>query len=153
MVELRVPPLRDRLEDIPEFIDFFSRKFAAQYGRPLWQPSAETLKQFCEFNWPGNVRQLSHIIEQSYILSCEPALPNHDAPSRAMPPLPFMDLAKLRSAAVRQALHATRGHKGRAAKLLGVHANTMTRILSQMEEEGESLELVEEPSPTRGRSK
>jgi transposase len=53
--------------------------------------------------------------------------------------LPFTDLAKLRSTAVRQALANTRGHKGKAAKLLGVHANTLTRILAQMEEEGESL--------------
>ena len=76
MVELRVPPLRDRVEDIPEFIEFFSRRFAARYQRPLWQPDADTLKQFCEFPWPGNVRQLSHVIEQSYVLDCAPSLPH-----------------------------------------------------------------------------
>lgn len=137
MVELKVPALRDRVEDIPEFIEYFSRKYAEQYDRPYWTPNAETLRQFCEFSWPGNVRQLSHVIEQAYVLDCEPSLPNGSSDTRSEANLPFMDLGKLRSTAVRQALAATRGHKGKAAKLLGVHANTLTRILSQMEEDGE----------------
>ena len=137
MVELKVPALRDRVEDVAEFIDFFSRKYAAQYNRPLWTPDAEALRQFCEFNWPGNVRQLSHIIEQSYVLDCVPSLPDVASGSRSDLNLPFMDLGKLRATAVRQALSATRGHKGKAAKLLGVHANTLTRILAQMVEDGE----------------
>jgi DNA-binding NtrC family response regulator len=51
-----------------------------------------------------------------------------------------MDLDKLRRAAVRQALRATRGHKGRAARLLGVHANTMTRLLAQIRRDDENGE-------------
>lgn len=137
MVELRVPALRDRVEDIPEFIEFFSQKFSAQYNRPHWKPNAETLREFCSFSWPGNIRQLSHIIEQAYVLDCEPSLPNSASDTRGDLNLPFMDLGKLRATAVRQALAATRGHKGKAAKLLGVHANTLTRILAQMVEDGE----------------
>lgn len=135
MVELRVPALRDRVEDIPEFIEFFSRQFAKRYNRPQWQPDADTLKRFCEFPWPGNVRQLSHIIEQSYVLDCVPLLPHAEPQQRSDSTLPFMDLNRLRNAAVSQALETTRGHKGRAAKLLGVHANTLTRLLAQMETE------------------
>jgi DNA-binding NtrC family response regulator len=135
MVELKVPPLRDRVEDIPEFVDFFSRQFAQRYGRPLWKPDPDVLKRFCEFPWPGNVRQLSHVIEQSYVLDCVPHLPHVEAPLPCDAALPFMDLTRLRNAAVRQALETTRGHKGRAARLLGVHANTLTRMLAQMEAE------------------
>ncbi len=133
MVELHVPALRDRVEDIPEFIEFFSRRFAAQYQRPLWMPEAETLKRFCEFAWPGNVRQLSHVIEQSYVLDCAPYLPHVEPTLQVDVTLPYMDLTRLRFAAIHQALQTTRGHKGRAAKLLGVHANTLTRMLAQME--------------------
>src|SRR5207253_1974921 len=68
MVELRVPPLRQRVDDIPELIEFFTGRFAKKYRRPLWRPDAETLRDFCEFDWPGNIRQLSHVIEQSYVL-------------------------------------------------------------------------------------
>src|SRR5215211_289698 len=139
MVEFNVPPLRNRVDDIPQFVEYFSRKFAARYGRPLWCPSGETLREFCEYRWPGNVRQLANIIEQAYVLDCEPRLPERANTQRmADASLPFMDLGQLRRAAVRQALRATRGHKSRAARLLGVHPNTMTRLLAQLREEADS---------------
>ncbi len=133
MVEFHVPPLRHRVDDIPHFVEFFSRKFAARYQRPLWRPTSETLRQFSEYRWPGNIRQLANIIEQAYVLDCEPQLPERPSSRRvAESSLPFMDLAQLRCAAVRQALRATQGHKSRAARLLGVHPNTMTRLLAQL---------------------
>jgi DNA-binding NtrC family response regulator len=140
MVEFHVPPLRQRVDDIPQFVEYFSRKFAARYHRPLWRPTSETLREFCEYRWPGNIRQLANIIEQAYVLDCEPQLPSQpDNRRMADASLPFMDLGQLRRTAVRQALRATRGHKSRAARLLGVHPNTMTRLLAQLrdEEEGE----------------
>jgi DNA-binding NtrC family response regulator len=153
MVELKVPALRYRIEDVPEFVEYFSQRYAQQYERPRWTPSPETLREFCEFSWPGNVRQLSHVIEQAYVLDCEPSLPTSVSGSRSESALPFMDLGRLRATAVRQALAATRGHKGKAAKLLGVHANTLTRILAQMEEEGELFEApIANPSSSKGNS-
>ena len=131
MIELKVPALRERSEDIPEFIDFFSRQFAKRYRLPVWQPAPETLAEFCAFDWPGNVRQLSHVIEQAYVLQIEPQLPVRSVAKTAQGSgsLPCLDLAKLRQEAIKQALEITRGHKAKAAKLLGVHANTMTRLL------------------------
>ncbi len=131
MVELRIPPLRKRVEDIAEFISFFAEKFASQYKRPVWKPDGETLRQFCEYPWPGNVRQLAQVIEQSYVLDCAPSLPDAARGPRAAGPLPSLNLALLRREALRQALRATGGHKGRAARLLGVHHNTLTRMLSE----------------------
>jgi DNA-binding NtrC family response regulator len=136
MVEFLVPPLRQRVDDIPHFVDFFSRKFAARYSRPLWQPNGETLREFCEYRWPGNIRQLANVIEQAYVLDCEPRLPERPNTRRITESsLPFMDLTQLRRAAVQQALRATQGHKSRAARLLGVHPNTMTRLLAQLRDE------------------
>jgi DNA-binding NtrC family response regulator len=136
MVEFRVPPLRQRVDDIPQFVEHFSRKFAARYRRPLWKPDAETLRQFCEYLWPGNIRQLANIIEQAYVLDCEPRLPERPNTRRlAEAALPLMNLSQLRRIAVQQALRATQGHKGRAARLLGVHPNTMTRLLAQLRRE------------------
>jgi DNA-binding NtrC family response regulator len=135
MVELHVPALRERVEDIPAFVEFFARVFAERYGRTKWQPDAGAVRCFCEYAWPGNIRQLSHIIEQSYVLDCAPALPDHNPEPTASGDieLPCLDLTQLREAAVRQALRVTRGHKGRAAKLLGVHANTLTRLLAAIQ--------------------
>lgn len=135
LVELQMPALRDRVEDIPMFIEYFSRKFAARYDQPVWKPDAVTLRSFCEYPWPGNVRQLSFIIEQSYVLQCEPRLPGSSNPGeRRAASLPFTNLDRLRSAAVEQALRITGGHKGQAAEMLGVHPNTLTRLLSQKDD-------------------
>jgi DNA-binding NtrC family response regulator len=139
MVEFLVPPLRQRVDDIPHFVEFFSRKFAARYERPLWRPNSDTLRQFCEYRWPGNIRQLGNVIEQAYVLDCEPRVPERINTRRiSEASLPFMDLSKLRRVAVEQAMRATQGHKSRAAKLLGVHPNTMTRLLAQLRDEEES---------------
>jgi len=154
MIELRIPPLRERPEDIPEFVEYFSRAFARSYRMAEWRPSADTLTQFQAFDWPGNIRQLSHVIEQAYVLQVEPQLPVRARPTPLSFPapqsapqepeqdqtsidgkLPFVDLNLLRKCAVRQALEMTRGHKARAAKLLGVHANTISRLIREVEAE------------------
>lgn len=135
LVELRMPPLRERTADIPLFIEYFSRKYSTRYGRPVWQPSPDALRAFCEYRWPGNIRQLSYVIEQSYVLECEPTLPGQSVGRLGSVDLPFTDLCKLRRAAVEQALRTARGHKGQAARLLGVHPNTMTRLLGRLGKE------------------
>jgi DNA-binding NtrC family response regulator len=132
MIELRVPPLRERKEDIPQFIEFFAQKFADRYRLPVWEPSADALAEFCSFQWPGNVRQLEHVIEQAYVLQTEPKVPVRSIAQASSGKLPCLDLAKLRDQAIKEALEITRGHKARAAKLLGVHANTMTRLLKDI---------------------
>jgi DNA-binding NtrC family response regulator len=139
MVELRVPPLRQRIDDIPELIEFFSARYAAKYKRPVWRPDDETLRDFCEYDWPGNIRQLSHVIEQAYVLESAPMLPRPAANNRSSGELPYFNLARLRNEAVRQALAVTRGHKGRAAKLLGVHPNTLTRLVTLPDPEDAAL--------------
>lgn len=134
LVELKIPALRERTEDIPLFMQFFAERFAEKYNRERWEPKESDILEFQNFTWPGNIRQLSHVIEQAYVLDCQPTLPSART-SNIDRTLPFLDLGRLRNAAVTQALRTTRGHKGRAAKLLGVHANTLTRLLAQMRDE------------------
>jgi DNA-binding NtrC family response regulator len=146
MIELRVPALRERAEDIPSYIEFFSQRFAERYRLPVWTPSADAIAEFCSFDWPGNVRQLEHVIEQAYVLQMEPKVPTKGAKAAAAAApgrLPCLDLAKLREQAIREALQITRGHKAKAAKLLGVHANTMTRLLKELDGDasGESTDV------------
>jgi DNA-binding NtrC family response regulator len=136
MIELKIPALRERIEDIPLFVDFFARRLADRYRLPAWEPTPEVLAEFCRFPWPGNVRQLEHVIEQGYVLQTDPMLPTPKRPVRdgnGSGRLPCLDLAKLREQAIKEALEMTRGHKANAAKLLGVHANTMTRLLREID--------------------
>ena len=145
MVELRMSPLRERIEDIPELIEFFSSRYAIKYQRPLWRPDPDALRDFCEFDWPGNVRQLSHVIEQSYVLDSRPTVPGGSCDRAVSTTLPSFNLTRLRNEAIRQSLEVTKGHKGRAAKLLGVHPNTLTRLLAQNDSTEREL-LRREPS-------
>jgi DNA-binding NtrC family response regulator len=144
-IELAVPALRDRPTDIPLFIDHFRLFFAAKFGVEPWTPDAATQARFMRYRWPGNVRQLAQVIERVYALDAPPVLPADEglatvespviapavAPAGSGNPLPVVNLDELRKLAVRQALAMTEGHKGKAAQLLGVHLNTMTRLVEE----------------------
>ena len=74
-VDLALPTLRQQTGDIPALVRLLSSYFAAKYQRPAWQPNADTLRSLSRYSWPGNVRQLSQVIEQSYVLDCAVAVP------------------------------------------------------------------------------
>jgi formate hydrogenlyase transcriptional activator len=71
---VRVPPLRDRREDIPVLIRYFVRKFAARMGRHIETIPKETMKILAAWPWPGNIRELENLMERSVILSDGSAL-------------------------------------------------------------------------------
>lgn len=159
-VHLRVPPLRERAEDIPAFIEHFGDHYAAQYGRSPWRPGPELLARLVAYAWPGNVRQLVQTIQQLYIFadSADAVLddlfnkspPQFSRPAGAIPLTatnargtdeegqppqgsgpPTFNLRELRRRTVRAAIETTHGHLGKAAALLGVCPNTMTKLVAE----------------------
>jgi transcriptional regulator with PAS, ATPase and Fis domain len=66
---LRIPPLRERKEDIPDLARFMMQKFARKYGKPFRPLSDEFIHELCHLNWPGNVRQLENVIERCVIIA------------------------------------------------------------------------------------
>lgn len=71
---LRLPPLRERKKDIPLLADFFIAKHAALFGRPPRPLSSRALEVFCEYDWPGNVRQLENVVKNIVALGEESLL-------------------------------------------------------------------------------
>ncbi len=69
VVELHVPALRERIEDIPPLIDHFLTLFAARYRRERKNVSREALRKLCGLPWPGNVRQLEHVLLSAWLMS------------------------------------------------------------------------------------
>ncbi len=69
VIELRLPPLRQRLEDLPALADRFATQIAERLGRPRVEFSADALARLARHSWPGNVRELRHAIEQAVVLS------------------------------------------------------------------------------------
>jgi formate hydrogenlyase transcriptional activator len=71
---IRIPPLRERPEDIPPLVRYFVQRFAKQLRRPIETVSKETMEMLCQWSWPGNVRELQNVIERAVILSEGPTL-------------------------------------------------------------------------------
>jgi two-component system response regulator AtoC len=71
VIEIRVPPLRQRREEIPALLEFFLRRFAERYGRPLLRPSAALRDAINAYDWPGNVRELENTVKRFVILRDE----------------------------------------------------------------------------------
>jgi len=69
VVELHVPALRERVEDIPPLIDHFLSLFSARYRRERKPVSRDALRKLCAFRWPGNVRQLEHVLLSAWLMS------------------------------------------------------------------------------------
>jgi len=146
VVELRVPPLRDRREDIPYLTAAFVRDAARRIGRPIAgvTPAAERLLQ--QAPWPGNVRQLRNVVERACILNEDSLLGERDVAAalaagagrdgQAGPPIddphpPAMALADVARHQIEKVLREVNGNKARAARLLGLSRRSLYRRLSE----------------------
>ena len=133
VVEIRVPPLRERLDDLPALVRFFVEKHATRLQRPRVPLAPDTLSALAGRAWPGNVRELENAVERALLLGDGQALRPEDfepgvPASGAAPAEPGLDIrsASRASAAeterrlVRAALEATGGNVTRAAERLGL---------------------------------
>jgi DNA-binding NtrC family response regulator len=134
---LRVPPLRERREDIPALVEAFTRAFAREQGKPLRGITVKALRTLVSYAWPGNVRELEHEVGRLVALCPEgeavdsTMLSPHilgggpDDPHAST--VDTLDLEKnvdaLERRLISQALTQARGNRTRAAKLLGVSRN------------------------------
>lgn len=124
VLAFRVPPLRDRPEDVPTLIDRLLDDLAARFARPgaLLTDRARTWME--RYPWPGNLRQLKNVLERELILAPDGAARLDPEPpaGAGAPPRP---LAEMEAGEIRRALAYTRGHQGRAAELLGISRKSL----------------------------
>jgi len=69
VINIQVPPLRERKEDIPALVEFFTKKYCEENLKPLYRFSSEALKVLMDYYWPGNVRELENVVERAVVLS------------------------------------------------------------------------------------
>jgi len=69
VINIQLPPLRERKEDIPALVEFFTRKYCDENGKPMYRFSSEALKVLMDYHWPGNVRELENVVERAVVLS------------------------------------------------------------------------------------
>ena len=96
---VRLPPLRERRDDIPSLVHFLVKKFALRIGKHLDGVSRATMQRLMEYPWPGNIRELENVLERAIILASEDVLEIGPdlLPLRARPPPPGNSLARTRT--------------------------------------------------------
>jgi DNA-binding NtrC family response regulator len=140
VVQIKLPPLRERRSDIPLLVASFLEKFSDPQ-RPMRVLSEDAMRRLISYDWPGNVRELENAIERAVALGSGPILHVGDLPSNLQSSseqtLPEADvllpLEELERRAIMRALRETSGDKLAAARLLGIGKTTLYRKLKQYE--------------------
>ena len=135
VVHIRLPPLRERRSDIEPLAERFLGRFREQYGRDV-RLSPEAVRVFGEYSWPGNVRQLEHLLERLVILNSATTIDaaavvealDHLEPRKKA----VRSLADAEEEQIRKVLAATGGNKTRAAQILNIERKTLYRKLERM---------------------
>jgi two-component system, NtrC family, response regulator HydG len=155
VVELRIPALRQRLDDIPLLVPYFLKQFNQEHGKQVRSMSDGVLNVLMSQKWPGNVRELRNVVERMVIFcdgqelqekhlppevrspgSVPPVVP---APGQTVGPVPavrapsggVMPLNEIEKQAIFEALDQTRGNKTQAARVLGIGVRTLHRKLKE----------------------
>lgn len=145
VVQIKLPPLRERKSDIPLLVNAFLEKFSDSHGNAR-AISEDAMARLIAYDWPGNVRELENAIERAVALGSGPILHAGDLPSNLQygtgEPMPQSDellpLEELERRAILRALHEAGGDKLAAARLLGIGKTTLYRKLKQYEAESHS---------------
>jgi Nif-specific regulatory protein len=136
-ISIRVPALRDHREDIPLLVQHFLRRLVPEY-RPQIRLTEAAMERLREHSWPGNVRQLLLVLENAVVMSDGMTIDVHDLHLTAEDASPTsgpasLNLEEVEAYTIRQALRQTRGNLSQAAKLLGIHRDTLGMKLKKYE--------------------
>jgi len=143
VIAIQLPPLRDRRDDIPVFVEAFLKKIAQEHEEPLKRISEETMDAILAYDWPGNVRELENALERAVVLTKGEAIDHSAMPEkltqRRAEPLvserphgnPTLDV--IERAYITWVLQSEGGNKTRAAEVLGIDPSTLYRKLGRYE--------------------
>jgi len=141
VISIKIPPLRERKEDIPYLINYFLEKYSKEYNRRIKGISPEAMKVLLEYDYYGNIRELENIIERAIIICSSGYIQLSDLPEE----IQYNKLKQttktiqtqtnfrlLNRETILEALKETNGNKTLAAKLLGVHRTTLWRKIKEL---------------------
>jgi len=147
VIPIRIPPLRERKDDIPLLVEHFIRKSSALQRKEIIGLSPEAMDYLCSYPWPGNVRELQHVIERVIYLSSKPVIQSEDLPDYILegsleatyPTLtsfPFKEakrdwLRKFERYYLADLLTKYQGNISKVAQAARLHRKTVYRILQQ----------------------
>ncbi len=149
VLEIFVPGLRKRSEDIPELAEFFLRKFSDETGRKIKGFTPRAMEELLRYRWPGNVREMKNVIERAVVLALGEYVDHEDLVLSTLNtagdtesgifapvgPQEFQptSLAEMESEHIRRTLASTGWNKSRAAGILGIERSTLDRKIRRYE--------------------
>ncbi len=140
IVRLKLPRLCEKRVDIPLLVDYLVAKFNRIQDKQITGVSEEVMSLFMKYQFPGNVRELENIIEQSFVLCSgnviktahlPPELQPDDA-RRADSPMSPSTIKAMEKCHIEEALHRHQGHRGKTAKALGIDVSTLYRKIKSL---------------------
>ncbi len=139
VVTIVLPPLRDRIEDIPLLSRYFVDKFGRTKEKPVTGLAPDTIPLLTRYSWPGNVRELEHVIERAIALTPHPIITSEDLPETIRTATVqysarvrgWETLEELEKHYIHRVLEAHHQDHGQAAAILGIHRKTLLRKLRQ----------------------
>lgn len=138
VVELRLPPLRERREDIPLLVRLFIDQLAAENNRPVKDISVEAIEALKAYDWPGNVRELRNTLESIIVLCLREQigiddLPPHISGARPIQSViqPGMTMEEIEKEAIRRTLQQFDGHRAQTAESLAISVRTLHRKIKE----------------------
>lgn len=146
VMEISLPPLRERKDDIPMLTNFFINRISSQLDKNVKGVTTAVLRAFMQHEWPGNVRELENLIKRMIILTetdvvdvdvLPPRLLNTpQGPARALDYLVPQSLEEIEAYFISKTLRETKGNRGLAAEILGIDKSTLWRKIKryQLEE-------------------
>jgi two-component system response regulator HydG len=135
VIEIKIPPLRDRREDVPLLVDHFLRKYGQETTKKVERVTSEAVQRLLRYDWPGNVRELQNAIERAVVLSRGPILDTDDfsflAPTAARLPCESGTLQEREITYIQQVLRENDWNITRSAALLGINRVTLHKKIKR----------------------
>jgi transcriptional regulator with GAF, ATPase, and Fis domain len=144
VIPINIPPLRERLDDIPVICEHFIKKYCGREGIPVKTLSEKVIKMFMGYSWPGNVRELENYIERAVVVSDSQELRVADFPSdlgagsltqNQAPADGVQTIAEMERRLIIKTLEANNWNKAKAADILGITSRTLRNKLSEYKQE------------------
>jgi two-component system response regulator AtoC len=140
VIHVRVPPLRERQEDLSRLIQYFVKQYATKHGRKVARVSPAALKLLQAYEYPGNARELANILERAVIVATRESIEEQDLPAGVTAAVTAqrqkekpLSLAQMEAAYIAQMLAATRGNKTECARILGISRKNLYEKIARYE--------------------
>jgi two-component system response regulator HydG len=137
VIKVELPPLRERLEDIPLLVDHFIEKMNVSMGRQVQSVSGDVQKIFARYDWPGNIRELEHVMEYAFARCHQPVVTLDHLPAEIKTVGGNGEVSNADETAtdepelILRSLEKTSGNKAKAARLLGIDRKTLYRKMAK----------------------